>query len=255
MKIKELYAALEERISRDLSCEWDNDGLMCCADPEREVSRILVALDVTARVVEQAISGGYDLILSHHPLVFRPLKSLQPENPVAKKCIRLLLAGVTVMSFHTRLDAVCGGVNDTLAAKLGLTDTVPFGENGETIGRIGCLPAPMSLSAFAELVKQATGAPCVTAADGGREVYRVALLGGSGSDDVGAAERAGADTYLTGELAHHHLADAPEHGVNLLSAGHYHTEAPVCETLCGMLLEIDRSLTVDITDSNEILVF
>lgn len=252
MTVKELYAELEARIPRELSCSWDNDGLMCCADLERVVKRVLVALDVTAEMVERAIAGGYDLIVSHHPLVFRPLKAVNPNDAVAKKVIRLLGAGVSVMSFHTRLDAVCGGVNDTLAAALHLQEIVPFGNDGETIGRIGRLENPMELDDFARLVKKVTGAPAVTVADGGVAVERVAILGGSGSDDVGAARAAGADTYLSGELGHHHLTDCPEFGMNLIAAGHFYTENPVCETIRRMMLEIDPSLTVDVVDSNRI---
>lgn len=252
MKIKELYECLEARIPRALSCEWDNDGLMVCADPEREAHRVLIALDITAEVVERAVEGNFDVVISHHPLVFRPLKALEPSEPVAKKAIRLLTAGVAAMSFHTRLDAVSGGVNDTLAAALGLMDVIPFGNGEETIGRIGTLPRALTLGQFVEEVKRATGVPFVLATDVGVPVRRVAILGGSGSDDVRAAERAGADTYLSGEIAHHHLTDAPERGMNLIAAGHFHTENPVCETLSEMLREIDGTLFVEIMNSNPI---
>ena len=213
---------------------------------------VLVVLDITAEMAEKAVLEGYDLIVSHHPLVFRPLKALNPLSPVAKKVIRLLNAGVSAMSFHTRLDAVCGGVNDTLSSALGLMDTEPFGNDGEAIGRIGVLPSEMSLQAFAERIKQVTGAPYVTVSDAGKAVRRVAILGGSGSDDVGAAQRAGADTYLSGELGHHFLTDAPEGDMNLIAAGHFYTENPVCETLKTMLLEIDPTLTVEVADSNRV---
>ena len=253
MTVYELYRQLEERIPRTLSCEWDNDGLMVCGG-DRPVKRLLIALDITSAVVDAAVSGGYDLVISHHPLVFRPLKAITPEIPVANKVIRLLTANIAAMSFHTRLDAVCGGVNDTLAAALGVKDTVPFGNDGETIGRIGRLESPMTLEDFAALVKRVTGVPFVLATNAGRPVERVAILGGSGSSDVAAAERAGADTYLSGELAHHHLTDAPERGMNLVAAGHFHTENPVCETLKRMLEEIDPSIEADIINSNPIMV-
>ena len=250
MTVKELYAELEARVPRELSCSWDNDGLMCCADLERPVKRVLVALDVTAEMVERAIAGGYDLIVSHHPLVFRPLKAVNPNNAVAKKVIRLLGAGVSVMSFHTRLDAVCGGVNDTLAAALHLQEIVPFGNDGETIGRIGRLENPMELDNFARLVKKVTGAPAVTVADGGVAVERVAILGGSGSDDVIPAILAGADTYLTGELKHNWLTEAPERSINLIAAGHFYTENQVCARLRELVLEADPTVAVEIADSN-----
>ena len=250
MTVRELYAFLNEKIPPSLSCEWDNDGLMCCPDPEARVGRVLVALDVTADVVQKAVEGGYDAIISHHPLIFSPLRNLQPDDPVARKVIRLLCAGVSAMSFHTRLDAVEGGVNDVLAQALGLCEVIPFGENGEAIGRIGSLEQPTTLDDFAARVKAATGAEAVTVSDAGKAVYRVAVLGGSGSDDVKAAERAGADTYLSGELKHNWLTDAPERGMNLIAAGHFYTENPVCARLRELVLEADPSITVDVISSN-----
>ncbi|MBQ8311007.1 MAG: Nif3-like dinuclear metal center hexameric protein [Clostridia bacterium] len=252
MTVKELYRFLEVRIPRALSCEWDNDGLMCCPNAERKVARVLVALDVTAAVAEKAIAEGYDLIVSHHPLIFRPIGAVAPGKAVADKVIGLLLAGISVMSFHTRLDAVDGGVNDVLAARLGLCDVEPFGQNGETIGRIGTLPEEMTLKAFAARVKKATGAPYVQISSAGVPVHRVALLGGGGADDVDAARAAGADTYLTGELKHHQLTEAPECGMNLVMGGHFYTENPVCERIRDLLIEADPALSVTLFDSNPV---
>lgn len=252
MTVNELYRALEARIPRALSCDWDNDGLMCCPDGEREVSRVLVALDITAAVADHALASGQELIVSHHPLIFRPLRALAPGDAVAERVIRLLRGGVSAMSFHTRLDAVTGGVNDVLAQRLGLSEVIPFGENGETIGRIGTLAAPLTVEEFALRVKAATGAEYVQFSDAGIPVRRVALLGGGGSDDAEAARNAGADTYLTGELKHHQLTEAPERGMNLIMGGHFYTENPVCERLRELLLEIDPSLSVEVMNSNPV---
>ena len=252
MNVQQLYAFLEEQIPSALSCDWDNDGLMCCADPTAEVTKVLIALDITAEVVHTAMEGNYDLILSHHPLIFKPLRALQPGDPIAKKVITLLRAGITAMSFHTRLDAVEGGVNDDLAARLQLSNIIPFGENGETIGRIGTLPAPLCLEDFARQVKVATGADCVQFSDAGRPVLRVALLGGSGSSDVNAAARAGADTYVTGELKHSQLTEAPERGMNLIAAGHFHTENGICERLRDLVTRAIPEAVVTVINSNPI---
>ena len=252
MTVNELYCALEARIPKSLSCDWDNDGLMCCPDRDRAVSRVLVTLDITAAAVERAIAEDYDLIVSHHPLIFSPLSAVAAGEAVADRVIRLLGAGISAMSFHTRLDAVEGGVNDVLAERLGLTDVTAFGQNGETIGRIGTLPSPMSLVDFARLVKAATGAEHVQISDAGLPVHRVALLGGGGSGDAPAAQAAGADTYLTGELKHHQLTEAPERGMNLVMGGHFYTENPVCERLREMLLAIDPSLTITLYNSNPV---
>ncbi len=250
MTIRELYAFLEEQLPRTLSCDWDNDGLMCCADDTKTVKKALVALDITDAVTEKAIREGYDLIVSHHPLIFHPLKAVRPGDAVANKVIKLLTNGVAAMSFHTRLDAVTGGVNDVLANALGLENVVPFGENGETIGRIGTLPTPTTLAAFAERYKNLTGCPYVLVSDAGRPVYRVALLGGGGAGDLPAAMAAGADTYLTGDLRHDQLTEAPERGVNLLRGEHFYTENPVCERIRELLLQADPTITVDIVNSN-----
>ena len=254
MTVRELYAFLNEKIPPSLSCTWDNDGLMCCPDPDREVRRVLVALDITAEVVKTAIEGGYDVVISHHPLIFSPLRAVEPSDHVARKVIDLLCGGVAAMSFHTRLDAVEGGVNDVLAEVLGLCDVTPFGLDGEAIGRIGTLKKTMALAEFAALVKRATGAEQVLVSNAGRSVYRVAVLGGSGSDDVKAAERAGADTYLSGELKHNWLTDAPERGMNLVAAGHFYTENPVCARLRELIREADGKVQVDIVNSNPVQV-
>ena len=252
MTVRELYAFLNEKIPPSLSCDWDNDGLMCCPDPETDVKRVLVALDITEKVVQEAITGGYGVILSHHPLIFSPLRRIEPSDPIARKLIDLIRAGVTVMSFHTRLDAVKGGVNDVLAEALGLKNVEPFGENGEAIGRIGTLEAPTTLAELAATVKRATGAEAVQVSNAGNPVYRVAVLGGSGSDDVRAAAQAGADTYVSGELKHSYLTDAPECGINLIAAGHFYTENLVCERIRELVLEADDRICVDLTNSNPV---
>lgn len=250
MTVRELYQRLNEKIPPSLSCEWDNDGLMCCPDGGRRVRRVLVTLDVTEAAVRYAVAKGYDVIVSHHPMIFKGLRALNEESFVAAKTIELIQNGISVMSFHTRLDAVEGGVNDVLAGLLGLRDAVPFGEEG--IGRIGSLSSPMTARAFAALVKERLEAPAVLLSDAGLPVHRVAVLGGGGDDDVALAQAAGADTYVTGELKYHSLVDAPEAGMNLIEAGHFYTENPVCETLRRWLSELDPSLTVELFYSNEL---
>ena len=249
MTVRELYAFFEEKIPRALSCDWDNDGLMVCPDDTKDVHRVLVALDITAAVAEHAIKEGYDLVVSHHPLIFHPLKAVAPGEATVNKVIRLLTAGVSAMSFHTRLDAVAGGVNDVLAKAVGLCNVVPFGKNGEEMGRIGDLEAPMSLRDFAALVKSATGAKQVQISDAGRLVSRIAVLGGGGAGESGAAAAAGADTYLTGDLRHDQLTEAPERGMNLVQGGHFFTENLVCDRIRELLHEADATIEVDIINS------
>ena len=251
MTVSELYQFLDAKIPRALSCEWDNDGLMCCPNPTREVKRVLVTLDITEAVVDTAVEKGCDVILSHHPLVFRPVKALTTDRGVPRKLIRLVQSGISAMSFHTRLDAVGGGVNDVLAAMLGLGNICAFGPEGEQMGRIGSLSAPMSLDDFAEQVKKTLGAPFVLVSGAG-EVSRVAVLGGEAGDFIGAAESSGADVLVGGRLGYHAMTDAPEGGIALIEAGHYYTERPVLPALAAMLKDADGGIETVIAESGNI---
>ncbi len=237
MTVNELYKHLDKLIPRALSCEWDNDGLMCCPDGEREVKRALVCLDVTAEVTSFAVKEGFDVIVSHHPFIFKGLKSLDDASYIPRKAMEFIRAGISVMSFHTRLDALEGGVNDILASLLGLKNIEPFGLEGEMIGRIGEVDET-GLHDFAKLVKEKLSAPVLLCSDAGKKVNKVAVLGGSGDDFVCAAMAAGADTYVSGDLGYHSKTDAPDMGINLIEAGHFYTEAPVCDKLCAMLADV-----------------
>lgn len=126
MNINEFQQFFDRRVPRALSCSWDNDGLLCCSDPAREVKRVLVALDVTEAVAETAVAGDFDLLLTHHPLIFRPIKALEPSINVPRKLLKLACAGVSAIALHTRLDALIDGVNDALAAALGRTSWAVF---------------------------------------------------------------------------------------------------------------------------------
>ena len=225
-KISEIYQCLERALPSSLSCDWDNDGLMVCASPEAEVKKILFALDITPAVVEYAEKIGADLIISHHPLIFSGIRHMDGRDGTSRKVISLLKNNISAMSFHTRLDAADGGVNDILANLFSLTDIEKFGVEGDTAARIGTLPKPMAFEDFCKLVKDTLGAPCVCGAKGNETVSRLAVLGGSGKDYIREAQKMGADTYLTGEVNYNYLLEAAENGLSVVTAGHYHTEAP-----------------------------
>jgi dinuclear metal center YbgI/SA1388 family protein len=256
MTIREFYAALEARLPRSLSCDWDNDGISCCPDPDAPVSGVLVALDPTEDAVEAAIARRCNVLLTHHPMLFRGLKAVDGRDTGSRKVIRLISHGITAMAFHTRLDAADGGVNDILAARLGLADVEPFGDDGnpegKPIGRVGNLPEAMSADDFIEAVKAALGLPALVFAGCGKDVRRVAVLGGGGEDDIGAAVAAGADTYVTGELKYHHLCDAPYGEINLIMAGHYHTEAPVLGRLAELAAEVCPGVEICVCESSRV---
>ena len=251
MTVSELYNILNEKFPTFLSCPWDNDGLMCCPQKDSKVGKVLLTLDVTGRAIDYATEGGFDLIISHHPFIFKGLKALNEESPIADRAMKLIRCGVSVFSFHTRLDAVEGGVNDTLCALLGLESVETFGEEG--IGRVGFLPAQTELYDLCDRIKEITGAPYVLATDGGAPCHRVAILGGEGGDDISAARSSGADTYISGRLGYHNMVDGADCGMNLIEAGHFYTEFPVCFTLEKLLKETDPSITTEIYYSNRIM--
>ena len=250
MTVKQLYKIFDARIPSSLSCDWDNDGLMLCPLPDKQVKRVLLALAATAEVADAAIEGDFDVIITHHPMIFNGLKAINDDDFLARKVIKLIQSGVAVFSFHTRLDAVEGGVNDVLARELGLENVQVFGADG--IGRIGDLYDDQSLEDFARNVKEWLDAPYVNVSNAGLPCKRIAVVGGGGGDEIGDAMKAGADTFVTGELRYHNLTDAPEVGINLIEAGHFYTEDPVLDVLAKTVCDADSSIVCDIMYSNRI---
>ena len=250
MTVKKLYDKMTERIPENLREEWDNDGIMCSSDFSREVNNVLVALDVTEEIVDYAIGRNFDLIISHHPLVFRPINRVTEENHISRKIIKLISNNVSVFSFHTRADKVEGGVNDILSSMLGLVDVSPFGEGG--IGRIGTLNEESELSVFADLIKLQLGADSVKIANAYTPVKRVAVVGGDGKDLVADAIKAGADTFVSGRISYNIMEEASERAINLVEAGHYFTEQPVTEFFSSLVASIDGNAYIEIADSNMI---
>lgn len=251
--VDELYKYLNEKFPENLRCDWDNDGLMVATDPSREVYRVLCSLDVTDECVDYAIENKFDVIVSHHPMIFKPLKGVNYLDPVSRKTIRLIKNDISVMSFHTRLDAAPGGVNDLFAKLLGLSDVVPFGADGEMVGRIGTLEAPVERTAFAAFVKKTLNAERVLYSAGDSDVYRVALCGGDGKDFVKAAKLAGADSYVTGQLSYNIMEESNYFGLNMFEAGHFFTEDFVSAYLSHLILGRFTQTQTEYFSSNRVM--
>lgn len=249
IKVRELYSYLEELMPRTLSCEWDNDGLMVCADDRKEVKKILFALDVTYDAVEYAHNNGFDVIISHHPLIFTPLKSVSGDDVSSAIAIYAIKNDVAVMSFHTRFDSHENGVNDVLSELLELNDTERFGPEGEEIGIIGNVQKT-ELEAFALKVKSLLCADSVNVTASAEQVKRVAVLGGGGKDYVLPAYRAGADTFVTGEINYNTAVTAKDLGINVIEAGHYFTEAAALKRLEEWIKSRFAGLTFEYYNSN-----
>ena len=250
MTVREFYKKLCEIIPRELGCEWDKDGLNVCPDPDREVGRVLVALDATAEVVDKAVTEGYDVIFTHHPMLWDGLKVVLADDHVGAKVVKLCKSGVSAISFHTRIDAAEGGVNDKLASLVGLENVEVVGD--ERIMRVGMLPQPMSAAEFAAHVKYELGCPAVLCSDAGLPVHRVAVVGGSGSSEIALAKASGADTFLTGELKYSQYSDPDR--LNLLVAGHFHTERPICSRLCALVAKVAPDAKAETVQSCKVTI-
>ncbi len=236
-KVRELYEFLSSKFPKEYSSSWDNDGIMVSDDPNREVIRVLCSLDVTDECVDYAIANGFDVIVSHHPLIFKPMCGISYTDPKAKRIMKLLSHKISVMSFHTRLDAAPGGLNDVFAKLMGLTDVSVVACDGEEICRIGTLEYAKSPAEFASFVKKTLKAERVLYAESGEVVKRVAVCGGDGKDFVKAVKAAGADSYLTGQLSYNIMEEAAEIGLNLFEAGHFSTEDFITSYLTILILK------------------
>lgn len=249
--VKELYSYLSGQIPTSLSSEWDNDGLMVCPDSSAIVNNVLLTLDVTSGALKRAAELGCCVVISHHPLLFHPLKSITDAGAVSQRAIYALQNNITVVSFHTRLDAVIGGVNDVLASIFELYDISNFGPVGdENIGRIGMLKNVMTLHEFSVFVKDMLGSPAVlVTGDLKREVRKVALVGGDGKSFFPAAVSAGADVFITGRASFDVTVDAPESNIAVIEAGHYYTEAPVLHAIGDIILKMYPGINIEYYNS------
>jgi dinuclear metal center YbgI/SA1388 family protein len=232
--LREVLAALDARYDPALAESWDAVGLVC-GDPDEPVGRVLFAVDPTSAVVDELIETGAQLLVTHHPLLLTPVHGVPADDPKGRLVHRLIRAGAALFVAHTNADrAREHGVNDALAAVLGLRDAVPLAPSDADpragLGRVGELPAPRTLREFAAhaaAVLPATVGGVRVSGDPERTVRRVAVCGGSGGSLADAAAAAGADVFLTSDLKHHPVSEAAEvPGPALVDVAHFATEWP-----------------------------
>ena len=253
--VADILAYLETLAPRNMKMDWDNVGLLC-GRRDREVTRILVALDPFLHVCREAKELGAELLVTHHPLIFSPVKAVTDDTEVGA-CIGYLWEnGISAINAHTNLDCAPEGVNDILARRLGLSDIQvvdPMGtdEQGRPWGllRIGQVEQ-MPLPEFLPIVKDRLDCSGLRYCDGGRPVSHVAVGGGACGSELRDAARAGCDTFVTSDVKYNQFRDAQYMGINLIDAGHFPTENPVVGLLAEKIAAAFPEIQVKISESH-----
>lgn len=243
--VEDAIAVLEQQYPPETAEEWDAVGL-ACGDRAASLRRVLFAVDPSPEVIDEAIGWDADLLVTHHPLLLRPIHAVSSDTWKGRAIQRLVKADCALFTAHTNADVARGGVNDALAAALGLTNLSPLRvsplvSSGIGLGRVGELPTPTTVDAFARTVASAlptTPAGVRYFGDPTKTVSRVAVCGGAGDGLLPDVAHAGVDVFVTADLRHHvaseHLAGG---GPALIDPGHWASEWPWLESAARSLLE------------------
>lgn len=237
------------RLMRELApedtCEsWDNVGLLIGSESS-PVSKVLVALDFDKDVLDEALRMGAELVITHHPVIFRPMKNIRSDRCTSSAVFAAIRSGVSVYSAHTNLDNAHPGVNDALAAALELRDIVT--DAAFPMSCKGVLSEEMDMDSFRAHVAARLGTPWVRFCGKRPDIVRsVVVLGGSGADYLTNAAQTGADVYLTGEIGYHNAQLARDMGLCVCEVGHYWSEHPLIFHLANHLQSEANALQYNI---------
>ena len=241
MKCQTVIDMLERLAPKKMAEEWDNLGLLA-GSPQQEVRKVMTCLDVSIPVVEAAIEASVDMIVAHHPMIFKGVRHLRTDLYDGRMFQLLLSHNIAVYAAHTNLDIAPGGVNDVLAKAVGLANIEPFiitdAANNFSLGRIGYLAEEKSLYEFAEQVKRGLRIEHLRIVRGAdKPIRKVALCSGAGAEFIAKAAFKGADAYLTGDVKYHEAQKAVQQGISVIDAGHFGTEFPMVQVLAEYLRE------------------
>lgn len=249
MKISDVMTELESYAPLGLAEEFDNVGLIV-GDSEREVTSVLVTLDVDLSVAEEAKAKGANLIVSHHPLIFNGIKKITADTPLGK-CLNFLIENkIAVYAAHTNLDSTQGGLNDIMAGIIGIENTVSLsGDMADIgIGRVGSIDPATTVAKLAQKLKSILNLPYIKFTGSGNDVVSVAAVcTGSGASLMDEVLQCGADVYITGDMKYHNVRDAYDAGVNIIEVGHYDSEIIAPQLFARIL---DGIVTTHISESN-----
>ena len=258
MKVRDVIQAIEEFAPLSIQESWDNSGL-CIGSPDSPASSVLLGLDCTPELVDEAIACGADMIVTHHPLIFSGLKKISPEDATGAAVIKAVKAGISVYAAHTNADKVIAGVSGAMAAKLGLADVEILDEDGEGtgLGAVGNLPEPLSAEEAVAMVKERFGLKSIRASKPVQgKISRIAMCGGSGGSLIKAAMASGAQLYISGDISYHNFFTTE--GFMIMDIGHYESEIEIVDILFSLLRKNFPTFAVRITQniySNPIFYF
>lgn len=257
-RVKDIIKVIEDFAPLSLQEGWDNSGL-CIGSADAPVNSVLLGLDCTPDLVDEAVACGADMIVTHHPLIFSGLKKISPDNQVGEAVIKAIRAGISIYAAHTSADKVIAGVSGAMAARLGLVNVSILDEDGEGtgLGVVGDLPESVTAEQTVTLVKDRFSLKVLKASrplDG--MISRVAMCGGSGGSLIGAARKAGAQLYISGDISYHNFFT--EDGFMIMDIGHYESEIEIVDILFSLIKKNFPTFAVRITQniySNPIFYF
>ena len=246
MKCREIMDVLEALAPKRFACEWDNPGLLA-GRQDKEVKKILITVDCDDCAVETAVREHADMIVSHHPLIFKAVKHVTDEDFIGRRLVAMIQSDISYFAMHTNFDSAPGCMADVVADRLGIVFGAPLEEMGEEngvpygIGKIGVLKAPMNGRAVAKQIKEEFGLPYVTVYGSGlweeEPVKVAATCPGSGGSTIKEAVNKGAQVLVTGDISHHEGIDAEAQGLMIIDAGHYGLEHVFMDYMEGYLKE------------------
>lgn len=241
MKVLDVARKIEERLPCAWSEDWDNVGLIV-GDGEKTVTRIAVALDATEGTVNDALSLGCEMLVVHHPAIFRPINRIVAHSPLSRMLSAAIRGELAVYSSHTNWDSSPEGVNTILSRQLGLEDVTPImapHDGAWGMGAIGRLPEPATVMNLARRAKSAWGlSSLLVYGDDGTPLSRVALCGGAGGDLLQATIDRGADVFITADVSYHYLLHAQLTKTHLIVVNHGEMERSSLPNLCELLREV-----------------
>ena len=253
--VQDILQYVETLAPRSMKMDWDNVGLLC-GSRNAPVTKVLVALDPFEHVCNEAAAWGAELIVTHHPLIFQAMKSITDDTSIGRGILTLCRNGISAINAHTNLDQAPDGINDVLARTLGLADiqvidACGVDEDGREWGLLRCgQMTEQPLNSFLAEVKNRLGCQGLRYVDGGKPVRKVAVGGGACAGELRAVVKAGCDTFVTSDAKYNQFWDAKELGLNLIDAGHFHTENPVVAVLAEKIADQFPGIAVKISQSH-----